>query len=125
MRKAGGPSNPVYITGSEIEGELTPGSAIPTSTVPVAVDNDFTGIINVPVAGTEMQGGNIPSAGEGFALRGHPDNTDDVWVMPHGRTKANGFPLSYSHAVIVNVSNLNALDFDADVNNNKICWIKL
>lgn len=88
------------------------------------VDNDFTGIITVTTAGTPVNGNNVPSSG-GFIIKCHPDNTDTVWIMPHGRTKANGFPINLGENILVSVSNLNKLDFDADANTSKLCWIKV
>ena len=90
---------------------------------PVIMDNDFTGIINIPSAGTPVSGGNISSPG-GFFLKAHPDNSDTVWFFPAGRTKANGFPLNIGEAMLCNITNLNLLAFDADVSANKICWAK-
>ena len=89
----------------------------------VTVDNDLTGIITVTISGTPVSGGNVP-ASNGFYLKGHPDNTDTVWFMPDGRTKADGYPLNASEQIPVSVANLNLLDFDSDVNAGKICWEK-
>jgi hypothetical protein len=89
----------------------------------VTVDNDFTGIITVTTSGVPVSGGNVPSS-RGFYLKGHPDNTDTVWFMPDGRTKANGYPLNPNYVTQVQILNLNLLDFDSDVNGGKICWQK-
>jgi hypothetical protein len=89
----------------------------------VTVDNDFTGIVTVTTSGTPVSGGNVPST-RGFYLKGHPDNTDTVWFMPDGRTKANGFPLNANNVALASILNLNLLDFDSDVNGGKICWQK-
>lgn len=89
----------------------------------VTVDNDFTGIKAVAVAGTAVQGPNVDST-TGFWLKGHPDNTDTVWYFPRGRTKANGFPLNAKETIFVNVRNLSVLSFDADVSGEKLCWSK-
>ena len=90
----------------------------------VVVDNNYTGIITVTTAGTPVSGGDVVSS-DGFVVKPHPDNTDTVWVFPDGRTKSNGFPLNVGEQVILRVSNLNLLDFDADVNGEKLCWIKI
>lgn len=91
---------------------------------PVAsIDSNFTGLRTVPTAGTPVPGPNVYSA-TGFMLKGHPDNTDTVWFFPAGRTKADGFPLNANNLALANVNNLNLLSFDADINNQKWCWMR-
>ena len=89
----------------------------------ITVDNNLTGIITVTTAGAAVSGGDVSNTAD-FYIKPHPDNTDTIWVMPDGRTKANGFPLNTSETACVRVSNLNLLDFDADVSGEKICWMK-
>jgi len=89
----------------------------------VTADATITGIGTVTGAGTPVQGGSVTNA-NGFILKGHPDNTDTFWIFYWGQTKASGFPLNSKEAIIVPVSNLNVLGFDADVSGEKVCWIK-
>ena len=95
----------------------------------------LSGQITVTTAGTAVQGPSTP-AGKIFALKAHPDNTDTVWFGNDDAddvTSSNGFPLNPGEGVTIDIdaiettpaSNLAALWFDADVNGEKICWLKL
>ena len=91
----------------------------------INVDADFTQLITVAAAGTPVQGPAKSNAG-GWMLKSDPDNTDTVWFMFHGETKATkGFPLNVGEAMVVVVEDLSSLDFDADVNGNKIRAVKI
>ena len=85
----------------------------------------LSGQITVTTAGTAVQGDDAP--GNAFALKAHHDNTDAVWVgnVSGDVTNANGYVLEAGESVVVYVANLNHLYFDADVNGEKICWLKL
>ena len=86
----------------------------------------LSGLITVTTAGTAVQGSDVP--GSIFAIKAHPDNTDTVWVGEDGAgdvSAANGFPLNAGESVVVEVANLNHFWFDADVNGEKLCWLKL
>ena len=84
-----------------------------------------SGQITVTTAGTAVQGTDIP--GNAFALKPHHDNTDAVFVgnVTNDVTNANGYVLETGESVVVYVANLNHLWFDADVNGERICWLKL
>jgi hypothetical protein len=84
----------------------------------------LSGQITVTTAGTAVQGTDLP--GGEFMLKAHPDNTDTVWVgnVSGDVASSNGFPLNPGETVVVRVSNLDALWFDADVNGEKICWLR-
>lgn len=88
-----------------------------------------SGQITVTTAGTAVQG--TDQAGNLFAIKAHPDNTDTVWVgndetASPDVTSSNGFPLgSADAAILLFVSNLNALWFDSDVSGEKFCWVKI
>ena len=95
----------------------------------------LSGLITVTTAGTAVQGPTAPK-GAIFALKGHPDNTDTVWVGNDGAddvTSSNGFPMNAGEGVTIDIdtlegtagTNLSALWFDADVNGEKICWLRL
>lgn len=81
------------------------------------------GQVTVVTAGTPVQGGSV-LLDNGVYLKGHPDNTDVVWVFGADQTKANGWPLSPGEQTCSSVANLNELYFDADVSGEKICWNK-
>ena len=85
-----------------------------------------SGQITVTTAGTAVVG--TTEAGNLFAIKAHPDNTDVIWVGNDGANDVaatNGFPLKPGETIVLNVSNLNKLYFDADVSGEKACWIKL
>ena len=91
----------------------------------IAMTDSFTGQIAVPTPATEVTGDDVPNLNAGFMLKAHPDNTDTVWFMPVGRTKAAGFPLGAGECAVVRVANLNLLCFDVEVAAEIICWQKL
>ena len=85
----------------------------------------LSGQITVTTAGTAVQGPDAP--GNTFALKPHHDNTDAVFVgnVSGDVTNANGYVLEVGETVVVEAANLNQLWFDADVDGEKICWLKL
>lgn len=86
----------------------------------------LSGQITVTTAGTAVRGSDVP--GRLFAIKAHPDNTDTVWLGEDGAgdvAAANGFPLDPGESIIVELTNLNHLWFDTDVNGEKLCWINL
>lgn len=90
----------------------------------VVPSSDFTGIITVATAGTEVQGPDV-SGPNGFYLCGHPLNTQNAYVLPYGQQSSDvGFALDALQQVLVRVANLSSLAFDADVSGEKLCWIK-
>lgn len=85
-----------------------------------------SGQITVTTAGTAVRGSDVN--GVFFALVAHPDNTDTVWVGDSNGdvSNANGYPLGAGGAaVVLELGNLNQVWCDADVNGEKVCWIKL
>lgn len=86
--------------------------------------SDFTGFITVSTPGTEVQGPDI-SGPNGFYICGAPTNTGNVYVQANGQQSSDcGFPLDALQQILVRVSSLYSLSFDADVGGEKICWIK-
>ena len=86
----------------------------------------LSGQVTVTTAGTAVRGSDVP--GRLFNIKAHPDNTDSAWVGEDGAgdvAAANGFPLDAGESVVVELANLNHLWFDADVNGEKLCWLKL
>lgn len=91
----------------------------------VTPDAGLTQIITVTSAGTPVPGPDVDNP-NGWILKASPDNTDTVWYMFLGQTKAaKGFPLNAGEAMIVPARNLNQLSFDADVSGEKIHAAKL
>jgi hypothetical protein len=84
----------------------------------------LSGQITVTTAGTAVQG--TSAFGNVFALKAHPDNTDVIWVgnVSNDVASSNGFPLEPGETLMVQLGNLNELWVDADVNGEKLCWIK-
>jgi len=89
----------------------------------VVPTSDFTGIITITTAGTEVPGPDV-SGPNGFYITGHPSNTGNVWIMFTGVAKTSGYCLDAMQSILVRVANLSNLDFDADVNGEKLCYIK-
>lgn len=93
-----------------------------------------SGAITVATAGTAVQGPGFPRAGAagsdkllGFYLRADPANSGaNVYVGNDGAgdvSSANGFALSGTAMIYVEVNSLDALWFDADTSGDKIQWI--
>ena len=96
----------------------------PTAQTIVSLDSDFTGIAACSTAGTaQVIGTGVTNEGC-FFVKGHPDNTDSVWVFFTGQAKTSGFPLNASEVMFLPVNDLGLVSFDADVTDEKICWIK-
>jgi hypothetical protein len=92
----------------------------------VSVASAISGLITVTTAGTAVQGGNVALT-NGVFVKAHPDNTDTVWVGNDGAgdvAATNGYPLDAGEFIVIQVDNLSDLWFDADVNGEKICWLK-
>lgn len=83
-----------------------------------------SGLITVTTAGTAVQGPATTGAAA-VAVKAHPSNTDTVWVGNNGSAdvdSSNGFPLDPGEGVVL-PGDLETYYFDADVNNEKICWL--
>ncbi len=107
-------------------GDVDVGSTNPVPVVspPISVATACSGLITVATAGTAVQGPNVTNLG-GFWVKAHPNNTDTVWVGNDGAgdvANTNGFPLNPGEAILISVTNLNSLWFDADVSGEKLCW---
>lgn len=109
-----------------LESDLIEGGYVKqTAPVLVTADANLTQLITVTTAGTPVQGPDATNPG-GWVLKAHADNTDTVYFMFWGQTKAaKGFPLNPGEAMIVPVSNLSTLGFDADVDGEKLHAAKL
>jgi len=81
----------------------------------------ISGQVTVAATGTAIQGTAIK--GTIFSFQAHPDNTDTAYVGNDGAddvSSTTGFPLNPAGpAVILFVSDLSDLWFDADVNGKK------
>lgn len=87
-----------------------------------------SGQITVATVGTAVQGTDQSCSLVSF--KAHPDNTDTVWIGEDGAgdvSSSNGYPLDPGEQIILQVpgDNLSTLWFDADVNGEKICWLRL
>lgn len=87
----------------------------------------LSGQITVTTAGTAVSGPD--QVGQWFHLVAHPDNTDTVWIGNDNSgdvTKDNGYPLEADGAPItLQLANLNQLRVDAEVDGEKVCWIRM
>ena len=95
----------------------------PTAQTIVSLDSNFTGIVTCATTGTAVSLGAVTNEG-GFFVKPHPDNTDTVWIFFAGQTKASGFPLNTGETMYLPVNDLTSVVFDADVTDEKICFIK-
>jgi hypothetical protein len=89
---------------------------------------DKSGQIVVAVAGTAVAGPATPTAqNASFAIKAHPDNTGDVWVgnVAGDITSTNAFPLAVGEGIVISVSSLDKVFFDADTSADIICWFML
>lgn len=122
-KKSFGGSFPSGVDLKEIEsGRLAISIHIPE----IAVSTACSGQITVATAGTAVRGTDA-SGLNGFLIKAHPNNLKPIWFGNDGAgdvTKDNGFPLQPGESVIVSVSNLEDLWFDAENNGEKVCWHK-
>lgn len=84
-----------------------------------------SGQITVTTAGTAVQG--TDQACHLVAFKADPDNTDAVFLgnVSGDVTLDNGYPLEPGEQIIVELANINALYFDADVSGEKVAWLLL
>ena len=85
-----------------------------------------TGQITVAVAGTAVQGGNIPLT-NGVFVKALGGNTGKVYVGNDGWgdvSSTTGYELAAGEVAIFQVANLNQLWFDSATNGDKFCWMK-
>lgn len=102
------------------------GETVTVVSPPFSTATQITGQITVSTAGTAVQGPNIPLT-NGVFVEALNSNIGNVYVGNDGAgdvTSSNGFELAAGKAVLVQVSNLNQLWFDAAVNGEKFCWMK-
>jgi len=94
----------------------------------VSIDTStaISGQITVTTAGTEVQGGDV-ALSNGVYVRALTGNTGVVYVGNDGAgavTSSNGYQLDKGEMILVQVTNLNQLWFDAATNGDKFCWLK-
>jgi hypothetical protein len=88
------------------------------------VNESFTGIVTIPLAGTPVQGDDVQSD-KGFIFKACPGNRNRIWIFKWGDSKDNGFPLNNGEAtVFVPVNSLDFIGFDSTYDGDKVCWIK-
>jgi hypothetical protein len=86
----------------------------------------WSGQIDIAAAGTAVQGTDTDLIGN-YAIKGHVDNTGAVFV---GKVAAdvdstNGYPLDPGQDIVVHLSSLSELWFDAETSGNNVCWLYL
>ena len=85
-----------------------------------------TGLIDIPTAGTAVQGPSTPGAqNASFTLVAHPGNTLNVYVGNDGAddvSATTGVALAPGDQLKVNVKNLSELWFDAETSGNDCTW---
>ncbi len=88
---------------------------------------ECSGQITVTTAGTEVAGPNV--SGSCFEIKALPSNAGIMYVGNDGSnavSSSTGFALSAGEVVILeNITNLSQIYFDASVNGEKVCWIKV
>jgi hypothetical protein len=102
------------------------GGSVPVIGPEVVVDTAMTGQITVTTAGTAVQGPDVDLE-NGVWIKALAGNSGVVYVGNDGEddvTSANGFELSAGDAIVIQVSNLSDLWFDAAENGDKFCWMK-
>ena len=86
-----------------------------------------SGQVTVTTAGTAVQGPNVN--GGIFSIAPAPANTGIVYFGADSSgldvSATTGYPLSPGESVIVAVDNLSYLWFDATVNGEKACWLRI
>ncbi len=87
--------------------------------------NDLSGIVTVTTTGTAVQGSDV--RGTVFELKAHPDNTDTAWVgnVASDVSASNGFPMDPGETLVLQITNINQVWFDADVSGEKVCFIRM
>jgi len=93
----------------------------------VSVAAAISGQITVTTAGTAVQGSSVALT-NGVYIEALAGNTGYVYVGNDGAgdvTSANGYELKQGNQVIIQVSNLNQLWFDAATSGDKFCWLKV
>jgi len=89
-------------------------------------NTNFADQIVCTTANQAVIGDSNVTSDAGFILTAHPGNTALVWMYENavGKTKDNGYPLAVGDALVVGVSRLSRLKFEAEANGQKVCWIK-
>ena len=86
----------------------------------------MSGQIIIDTAGTAERGSAV-SLPNGVWVKALAGNTGKVYVGNDGAgdvTSSNGFELSQGNVILIQVSNLSDLWFDAATNGDGFCWIK-
>ena len=86
-----------------------------------------SGLIDVPAAGTAVQGPTTPGATNArFTLVAHPNNAGAIYVGNDGADDVSlttGVALDPGDQLQVNVKNLAELWFDAETSGNDCTWL--
>ena len=98
-------------------------SAIPVTSPNISVAAAISGQKTVTTSGTAVQGDNVPLT-NGVYIQGLHGNTGIAYIWWAAGNGKGGYELSTNQQVIVQVSNLNQLWFDATVSGEGISWLK-
>ena len=86
----------------------------------------LSGQITITTAGTAVQGPDVK--GNYFALKAHPSNVGTIWCGNDSNNtvdNASGFPLDPGEGVEVFTRSLAAYYFNADHDDDKVCWVRV
>lgn len=93
-------------------------------TVSLAAGTPLSGQVTGVGIGTAVQGSNV-ALGNGVFIKALPANVGTVWVGNIGGSVAGttGYPLLANEQILLQVTNLNQLYFDAPTT-DKVAWLK-
>jgi hypothetical protein len=100
---------------------MADGGTVTSPTISVA--SAISGQITVTTAGTSIQGGNVTLT-NGVYIKALTGNTGNMFIGYATGDNRDKFELDGNQLILVMVSNLNQLWFDASVNGEKVCWLK-
>jgi hypothetical protein len=89
----------------------------------ISVAAAISGQVTVTTPGTSIQGGSVALT-NGVYIKALTGNTGNMFIGYATGDNRTGFELDANQLILVQVSNLNQLWFDASVGGEKICWLK-
>jgi hypothetical protein len=99
------------------------GEQVTTVTPNISVAAAISGQVTVTTPGTSIQGGDVVLT-NGVFVKALTGNTGNMFIGYATGDNRTGFELDANQLILVQVSNLNQLWFDASVGGEKICWLK-
>jgi hypothetical protein len=112
-----------------IKGYVTPLSAHPTTVTSVdampTLDSNLTGHLTITTSGTPVVGSGIYNP-EGFVVRVYSPVGAIAYYFEASKTRATaGYPFDANGSMLIRVTNLNQVKFDADTNATVIAFAKI